>query len=124
VRKPSVKHPRLINVEKIDVVSLQKQIAQSNPICRECGLRMKSMGRDKGLRCTKCKTRTAGGKISRMLERRLEIGTYLASPRSQRHLTKQLIRYGKELDGRNSAMIEGWIGSRIVRPFPVPARSP
>ena len=124
VRKPSAKHPRLINVEKIEVISLQKQVEQSNPICSKCGLRMKSMGRDKGLRCTKCKTRIAGGKISRSLERRLERGTYIPSPRSQRHLTKQLIRYGRELDGRNSAIIEGWIGTQIFRSFAVPARSP
>ena len=39
---------------------------------------------------------------------RIHSGTYLPSPRAQRHLTKQLIRYGREQTGPQ-ALVEGWI---------------
>lgn len=39
---------------------------------------------------------------------RLSHGTYLPSPRAQRHLTKQLIRYGSEKTGERP-LVEGWI---------------
>lgn len=39
----------------------------------------------------------------------LAVGTYLPSPRSQRHLTKQLVRYGRERP-RGDALVEGWLG--------------
>ena len=39
---------------------------------------------------------------------RVVLGAYLPSPRAQRHLTKQLIRYGREIAGEHP-LIEGWI---------------
>ncbi len=124
VRKPSTKHPRLLNVERIEVVSLQEQVERSNPSCSDCGLRMKSEGRNKGFQCAECKARVAGEKISRVIQRELQRGIYIPSPRSQRHLTKQLTRYGSELDGESAALIEGWTGTEPLRSFRVPARSP
>jgi tRNA(Ile2)-agmatinylcytidine synthase len=68
VRRPSTSHPRVLNVEKIEVVSLAK---------------------DKG--------------------RPLVRGTYIASPRANRHLTKPLVRYGRESNGRAYPRITGWL---------------
>ncbi len=124
VRRPSLKHPRLLNVERMEVTSLQKAFRHSNPICGGCGTRMNSEGRAKGFQCTKCKARLSGGRVSHEIERDLQKGIYVSSPRSQRHLTKQLIRYGSELDDESSPLIEGWIGSESLRPLRVPARSP
>ncbi len=39
-------------------------------------------------------------------------GIYLASPRANRHLTKPLIRYGREQQG-SPELADGWIGSRL-----------
>jgi tRNA(Ile2) C34 agmatinyltransferase TiaS len=39
----------------------------------------------------------------------LEEGTYISSPRANRHLTKPLIRYGKESHG-NDEPADGWLG--------------
>jgi tRNA(Ile2)-agmatinylcytidine synthase len=52
-------------------------------------------------------------------ERRSDIrrGTYISSPRANRHLTKPLIRYGREVSGE-AAPSEGWLGST---PRQVPA---
>jgi len=39
-------------------------------------------------------------------------GTYVASPRANRHLTKPLIRHRKEIPGQRSVEVEGWLGER------------
>jgi len=49
------------------------------------------------------------GDLSRGARGRIYPGTYLPSPRAQRHLTKQLIRYGREQFG-GSPLIDGWLG--------------
>jgi tRNA(Ile2)-agmatinylcytidine synthase len=68
VRRPSTSHPKVLNVEKIEVVSLAK-------------------GKDRPILC----------------------GTYIASPRANRHLTKPLVRYGREISGRAYPETAGWL---------------
>ena len=46
-------------------------------------------------------------------------GVYISSPRANRHLTKPLIRYGREAYG-DSPPVEGWLASAVTQP-PVPA---
>ena len=46
-------------------------------------------------------------------------GSYLPSPRAQRHLTKQLVRYGNESQTK-SPIIEGWIKGP-ASPLPTPS---
>ncbi len=53
--------------------------------------------------------------------RMLEEGTYLSSPRANRHLTKPLIRYGQE-DFRGQRVVNGWLESETILPL-VPAGS-
>ena len=45
----------------------------------------------------------------------LEEGTYISSPRANRHLTKPLIRYGRENHGSEEA-VEGWLNPVPMRP--------
>ncbi len=47
--------------------------------------------------------------------RTLVPGTYIASPRANRHLTKPLIRYGREVFGAQPG-IEGWLSSAPTQP--------
>jgi tRNA(Ile2)-agmatinylcytidine synthase len=51
-------------------------------------------------------------------ERRTTIrhGTYISSPRANRHLTKPLIRYGRENRG-SPAEVEGWLEAASTRPL-------
>jgi tRNA(Ile2)-agmatinylcytidine synthase len=72
VRKGTSLHPKVLNMEKLEVVSLK-------------------------------------GKST------LEPGTYISSPRSNRHLTKPLIRYGCE-DYRKEEAVEGWLEPVPIRP--------
>jgi len=97
VRPPSKKNPKTINIEKIRVVSLAEKVILRNPLCPVCGKRMKSMGRGKGFECYKCGFHGANfTKMVIKVERSLKTGLYVVPPRSERHLTKPLSRYGLE----------------------------
>jgi tRNA(Ile2) C34 agmatinyltransferase TiaS len=75
VRRPSSKHPAILNLEKFELIRRSGQ---------------------------------------------LERGTYIASPRANRHLTKPLIRYGRETTG-TGAEVDGWLTA--ARPERALARS-
>ena len=97
VRAPSSAHPLTVNLEKIRVLKLAPKILYQNPACPKCNKRMKSMGKDKGFRCEKCGFKDPNAtKVEVRVKRNLKRGLYVTSPRSQRHLTKPLRRYGLE----------------------------
>ena len=78
---------------------------------------MKSEGRGKGYQCKRCGHKSAEGAAQGARARLREVrpGTYLPSPRAQRHLTKQLIRYGNEAVG-SRAFVEGWVTTGLRSP--------
>jgi len=109
VRPASSKHPMTVNLEKIRVLKLAPKIVFSNPLCPQCGKRMKSMGKGKGFRCDKCGFRSSNlQKIALKGERSIKEGLYVTPPRSQRHLTKPLCRYRKEKSEPPKGMVESW----------------
>jgi tRNA(Ile2) C34 agmatinyltransferase TiaS len=81
VRKATSVHPKVLNVERVDVLKL-----------------------------------APGGPRTGVLP-----GTYVASPRANRHLTKPLIRHGNEMPGARMAEVEGWL-RKEVKPTRVIAR--
>jgi len=100
VRPPSPRNPLTINVEKIRVLKLASLRVFQNPLCPVCGKRTKSMGRGKGFECKRCGFH--GRNLKKIVvekARQLKLGLYITSPRSQRHLTKPLSRYGQEKRG-------------------------
>jgi len=106
VRAPSSTCPLTINLEKIRILKLAPKLLYRNPVCPKCGIRMKSMGKGKGFRCEKCGLRDpAAEKVEIKLKRDLKRGLYVTSPRSQRHLTKPLRRYGLEKHYRTAIKI-------------------
>ncbi|MDV3294169.1 MAG: tRNA(Ile)(2)-agmatinylcytidine synthase [Nitrososphaerales archaeon] len=74
VRKPTAVHRKVLNVERIDVLSL---------------------------------ARGAAGRC-------LVPGSFVASPRANRHLTKPLIRYGREASGQKFEEVEGWLNNEVI----------
>jgi len=97
VRPSSPRNPLTINVEKINALKLVPDHVFQNPLCPICGKRTKSMGRGKGFECKKCGFHGRNLKKNVMEKKRqLKPGLYITSPRSQRHLTKPLSRYGQE----------------------------
>ncbi|HXG06421.1 MAG TPA: hypothetical protein VNI77_03745, partial [Nitrososphaera sp.] len=100
VRKGTTKHPKILNVEYLLIRELAPAFDLMNPLCKMCGKRMKSEGKNKGYQCDKCKHREPNAKkimISR--ERSIKAGLSLPTPKAHRHLTKPLQRYGLEKSG-------------------------
>jgi tRNA(Ile2)-agmatinylcytidine synthase len=110
VKKATCNRPLTINLEKIKIQQLNSKSQTQNPLCPNCGKRLKSMGKNQGLRCEKCKTRFNNLKKTEIThERPLKPGLYITSTRSQRHLTKPLRRYGLEKQVTKPViMIENW----------------
>jgi len=110
VRKPSPGKRLTINLEKIKILALAPKTMLQNPMCPKCGKRLESMGKEKGFRCKKCGTRFDDArKVHTTVERDLKAALYIASTRSQRHLTKPLRRYGLEKHNvQAEGMIENW----------------
>jgi len=109
VRQASSKHPVTINLEKIRILKLAPKISFFNPKCPHCSKRMKSMGKEKGFRCDKCGFRSSKlKKVSVKNKRVLKKGLYITSQRSQRHLTKPILRYGREKANAPKKMIVNW----------------
>ena len=109
VRPPSLELQLTINLEKLVIQKLVPRTVFVNPVCPECGKRMKSMGKNQGFRCDKCGFRSSELKKLKVEEERgVDVGLYITSPRSQRHLTKPHCRYGKEKTGAPKELMDGW----------------
>ena len=87
VRKASKNFPRIINLEFIEIISLEKQITTSNPICKKCNKKMKSKGKEQGFQCVRCGKKSSR-KINEVIPRNLEEKLYLPKISAHRHLTR------------------------------------
>ena len=97
VRKGTTLHPKILNVEYLLVKELVPTYDVANPLCKMCGKRMKSEGKNKGYQCEKCKFRDHEAKRIQIEKKRvLEPGLYIPTPKAHRHLTKPAHRYGME----------------------------
>lgn len=95
IKPKSYKHSLTLNVEKIRILKVSKEVILRNPRCPVCGTTMKSLGKNKGFKCKKCKFRSKDlHKVEEKVPRILEPGVYIASTKAHRHLTKPLSRYG------------------------------
>ena len=86
------KNPLTINLEKINIKNLEKQIEKiENPICQKCGKHMKSKGVNQGYKCIKCGT-ISNKPIFEEKIRYLKTGFYEVPVCARRHLSKPLKR--------------------------------
>ncbi len=89
-----------VNLEKMEVLSLEERVHYLRPRCSSCGSSCESMGRDQGFRCRKCSQRFPRDTLTRsVLPRRLRETLYLPPPRAHRHLTKPERRHYAGMDG-------------------------
>lgn len=89
-----------VNLEKMQVLRLVEKSVATNPQCPICLKSLKSMGRDKGFRCERCRVRfPLASKVLVSVPRGIQCGLYVPPSRAQRHLTKPLSRYGLEQSG-------------------------
>jgi tRNA(Ile2)-agmatinylcytidine synthase len=97
VRKATSKHPKTLNVEYISVLKLIEAYDLYNPFCKSCKKRMKSEGKNKGFQCYTCQYKDSSAKkICVLQNRNIKTGLYIPTPKSHRHLTKPIHRYGME----------------------------
>ena len=109
VRPSSSSHGLTLNVEGVEVITLSEQVAVMNPICPQCGKRMKSAGSGKGFKCDACGFRTRdAGKNEISIDRTLERGLYLPPLGAQRHLTRPIARINKTNSGMPTSLVERW----------------
>lgn len=110
IQKPKADKPWTINLEKIDVLNLAQKVTTENPLCPQCEKRLKSMGKNQGLRCEKCNNVFPNlKKIEKPVLRSVKNGLFITSTRSQRHLTKPFRRFGQEKKNyRNQSLISKW----------------
>lgn len=88
--------PRTLNVEKIHVTKVAKDIQKiGNPSCPVCGKKMNSIGKGQGFRCKSCHTKSKDA-ITEERFRWIVPGWYEPPTAARRHLSKPLKRMGLE----------------------------
>ena len=94
VRKASKNFPRIINLEYIKTISLQKNYSTTNPLCKKCNKKMKSKGKNQGFQCIRCGKKNSK-KITIEISRKIKKQLYLPKISAHRHLSRPLQRMGK-----------------------------
>ncbi len=98
IRKATKNHPRILNVEFLDIINLEKDLRIENPLCKKCNKRMKSKGRTQGFQCIKCRKKIPH-KVVNEIPRKLVPKLYLPAVSAYRHLTRpkqRMRRFNKE----------------------------
>jgi len=93
VRKASKNFPRIINLEFLEIIDLQKNFVQSNPLCKKCNKKMKSKGQNQGFECIRCGKKSPQ-KTTIEIPRKIKKQLYLPRLSAHRHLTRPLQRIG------------------------------
>lgn len=94
VRKPSVAHPVVLNLEYFKPLKLVAKTKYHNPVCSVCNISMSSMGVSQGYRCPKCRTKSLAPRSTTVEPRELIPNqVYIPPIKAQRHLTKPCVRY-------------------------------
>ena len=78
---------KTLNVETIKVIKLVNIVQELNPLCNNCSKRMKSKGVGQNFKCIRCGN-TARNKKQTIVKRNITVGSYVAQPSAQRHLSR------------------------------------
>ena len=93
VRKASKNFPRILNLEFIRIIHLEKNLTLINPFCKKCNKNMKSEGANQGFQCVRCGKKSAK-KQSNEIPRKIQKKLYIPIISAQRHLTRPMQRMG------------------------------
>ncbi|BCU67337.1 hypothetical protein HS7_07740 [Sulfolobales archaeon HS-7] len=86
--KPSSIYGSIIDVERIEILTLEKKLMKRNPKCTHCGGPTESVGKNKGFRCKRCGNLIKAEKEINEIPRNISEGLYYS--RVYRHLTKPI----------------------------------
>ena len=90
-----------------DLTRTARQLKEGDRVRASGGVRRGTSLHPKVLNLEKLEVLSSG-------EGKLPSGAYVSSPRANRHLTKPLIRYGREVFSK-PRVVEGWIGRSLIR---------
>lgn len=109
VRQRTANSEFTINLEKMLVRKVARDLRTENPTCPTCSKRLKSSGNGQGFRCDRCfATFPHAHKRIIGVARAIEPGLYVPSLKSHRHLTKPISRYGLEKVWKKRAPSGAW----------------
>jgi tRNA(Ile2)-agmatinylcytidine synthase len=91
IRKASKNYQRILNVEFLEIIELEKDFRLENPFCNKCSKKMKSKGKNQGFQCIKCGEK-ASSRIIKEIPRKLKSTLYIPAVSAHRHLTRPLQR--------------------------------
>jgi len=94
IRKASKNYERVLNVEFLDIIELEKNILLTNPTCKTCNKKMKSKGNRQGFECFRCGNKSFS-KSSLEIPRKIQCKLYLPAISAHRHLTRPYQRLKK-----------------------------
>jgi len=94
IRKASKNYERVLNVEFLDIIKLEKNILLTNPTCKTCNKKMKSKGNRQGFECFRCGNKSFS-KSSLEIPRKIQCKLYLPAISAHRHLTRPYQRLKK-----------------------------
>ena len=94
IRKASKNYERVLNVEFLDIIKLEKNILLTNPTCKTCNKKMKSKGNRQGFECSRCGNKSFS-KSSLEIPRKIQCKLYLPTISAHRHLTRPYQRLKK-----------------------------
>ena len=95
IRKATKTLPRILNLEFIKILKLEKKSKLVNPFCQKCKKHMKSKGKNQGFQCVRCKN-ISTQKIRQYISRNLKKQIYIPDVSAHRHLTKPVQRMNKK----------------------------
>ncbi|MGI0082269.1 MAG: TiaS agmantine-binding domain-containing protein, partial [Nitrosopumilaceae archaeon] len=94
IRKASKNHQRILNIEFLEILKLEKNLKMVNPLCHKCNKKMKSKGKKQGFECIIC-GKTLQHKTLHEIPREIEKRLYVPVLSAHRHLTRPLQRIGR-----------------------------
>jgi len=108
IRKATKTHPRILNLEFIQIIKLKKKYKSINPFCTDCKKHMKSKGKNQGFQCVRCK-KTANHKNRQFMTRSVEEKIYIPDVSAHRHLTKPVQRMKQKPKSEKFNPNSSWI---------------
>jgi tRNA(Ile2)-agmatinylcytidine synthase len=110
IRKATKTLPRILNLEFIQILKLEKKLRLVNPFCKKCKKHMKSKGKNQGFQCVRCKS-TSAHKIQKYFPRSIKKQIYIPSVSAHRHLTKPVQRMREKTKSEKFNPTSSWISN-------------
>ena len=108
IRKATKIHPRILNLEFIQIIKLEKKSKLINPFCNDCQKHMKSKGKNQGFQCVRCK-KTSHHKNRQFITRSVKEQIYIPDVSAHRHLTKPVQRMKQKPKSEKFNPNSSWI---------------